>query len=108
MELPNQTQEGRYFDRMKQVYPIHPEIFDRLYEDGSTLTGFQRTRGVLQLMAQIVHRLWKDGNADLLIMPGNFPLYDATIRNKYLDFLPQGWDPAIDQDIDGEHSRPAE
>jgi predicted AAA+ superfamily ATPase len=108
MELPNETQEGRYFDRMKQAYPIHPEIFDRLYEDWSTLAGFQRTRGVLQLMAQIVHRLWKDGNADLMIMPGNLPLYDATVRNKCLDFLPQGWDPVIDQDIDGEHSRPAE
>ncbi|ANE58040.1 MULTISPECIES: ATP-binding protein [Methylomonas] len=108
MELPNETQEGRYLDRMKQAYPIHPEIFDRLYEDWSTLTGFQRTRGVLQLMAQIVHRLWKDNNADLMIMPGNLPLYDSTVRNKCLDFLPQGWDPVIDQDIDGEHSRPAE
>ncbi|WP_020565890.1 ATP-binding protein [Methylosarcina fibrata] len=107
-ELPNETQEGRYLDRMKQAYPIHPEIFDRLYEDWSTLAGFQRTRGVLQLLAQIVHRLWKDGNSDLMIMPGSLPLYDATVRNKCLDFLPQGWDPVIDQDIDGEHSRPAD
>jgi predicted AAA+ superfamily ATPase len=107
-DLPGETQEGRYFDRMKQAYPIHPEIFDRLYEDWSTLAGFQRTRGVLQLLAQVVHRLWKDGNSDAMIMPGNLPLYDATVRNKCLDFLPQGWDPVIDQDIDGEHSRPAD
>lgn len=107
-DLPNETQEGRYFDRMKQAYPIHPEIFDRLYEDWSTLANFQRTRGVLQLLAQVVHRLWKDGNSDAMIMPGNLPLYDATVRNKCLDFLPQGWDPVIDQDIDGEHSRPAD
>ena len=107
-ELPNETQESRYSERMKQAYPIHPEIFDRLYEDWSTLAGFQRTRGVLQLLAQIIHRLWKDGNSDLMIMPGSIPLYDATVRNKCLDFLPQGWDPVIDQDIDGEHSRPAE
>lgn len=107
-ELPGETQEGRYLDRMKQAYPIHPEIFDRLYEDWSTLAGFQRTRGVLQLLAQVVHRLWKDGNTDAMIMPGNLPIYDAAVRNKCLDFLPQGWDPVIDQDIDGEHSRPAE
>jgi hypothetical protein len=92
---------------MVQAYPIHPEIFDRLYEDWSTLAGFQRTRGVLQLLALVVHRLWKDGNADLMIMPGSLPLYDAGVRNKCLDYLPQGWDPVIDQDIDGEHSRPA-
>jgi predicted AAA+ superfamily ATPase len=107
-DLPNETQEGRYLDRMKQAYPIHPEIFDRLYEDWSTLAGFQRTRGVLQLLAQVVHRVWKDGNSDAMIMPGSLPLYDATVRNKCLDFLPQGWDPVIDQDIDGEHSKPAD
>jgi len=30
---------------------IHPELFARLYEDWSTLEGFQRTRGVLRLIA---------------------------------------------------------
>lgn len=107
-EFPAETQEGRYLDRMKQAYPIHPELFDRLYEDWSTLEKFQRTRGVLQLLAQVIHRLWKDGNTDILILPGSIPLYDATVRNKFLDYLPQGWDPVIDQDIDGEYSRPAE
>lgn len=46
-ELPPETQEGCYLERMQQAYPIHPEIFDRLYEDWSTLSNFQRTRGVL-------------------------------------------------------------
>ena len=36
---------------IKAAYPIHPELFDRLYEDWSTLERFQRTRGVLRLMA---------------------------------------------------------
>ena len=106
-ELPSDTQEARYLERLRQAFPIHPEIFDRLYEDWSTLGNFQRTRGVLQLLAQVVHRLWKDGNADAMILPGALPLYDAQVRNKCLDYLPQGWDPVIDQDIDGEHSRPA-
>ena len=106
-DLPPDTQENRYVRRMQEAYPIHPELFDRLYEDWSTLPNFQRTRGVLQLMALIIHRLWKDGNADPLIMPGNLPLADAGVRNKSLDHLPQGWEPVIDQDIDGEQSRPA-
>jgi predicted AAA+ superfamily ATPase len=105
--LPPETQEARYLERLRQAFPIHPEIFDRLYEDWSTLGNFQRTRGVLQLLAQVVHRLWKDGNADAMILPGALPLYDAQVRNKCLDYLPQGWDPVIDQDIDGEHCRPA-
>lgn len=107
-DFPAETQETQYIDRIKQAFPIHPELFDRLYEDWATLENFQRTRGVLQLLAQVIHRLWQDGNSDPLIMPGSIPLYDATVRNKFLDYLPQGWEPVIDQDIDGESSRPAE
>lgn len=90
-------------------YPIHPEVFDRLYEDWSTLDNFQRTRGVLKLMAKVIHRLvihrlWKDGNDDALIMPGSFPLMDADTLNEALYYLPQGWTPVIERDVDGERS----
>ena len=44
-KLPAETQERRYYDRLVQAYPIHPEVFDRLYEDWTTIDGFQRTRG---------------------------------------------------------------
>ena len=47
-----------YEDRIKRTYPIHPELFDRLYEDWSTLERFQRTRGVLRLMSTVIHALW--------------------------------------------------
>ena len=50
-DMPKETLEGRYLDRMERAYPIHPEVFDRLYEDWSSLDNFQRTRGVLKLMA---------------------------------------------------------
>ena len=87
-----------------QAYPIHPEVFDRLYEDWSTLDSFQRTRGVLKLMAKVIYRLWNDGNNDLLIMPGSLPLYDADTRNEAIYYLPQGWDPVLERDIDGERA----
>lgn len=107
-ELPRETQQSRYFDRLTQAYPIHPEVFDRLYEDWSSLDSFQRTRGVLKLMAKVIHRLWKDGNNDLLIMPGNLPLYDADTRNELVYYLPQGWDPVVEKDIDGERAETTE
>jgi hypothetical protein len=31
---------------MIQSYPIHPEVFAQLYEQWTTIDGFQRTRGV--------------------------------------------------------------
>lgn len=103
-DLPNETQESRYYERLVSAYPIHPEVFDRLYEDWSSLDNFQRTRGVLKLMAKVIHRLWKDDNKDPLVMPGNLPLYDADTRNDAIYYLPQGWDPVLEKDIDGERA----
>lgn len=68
---------------MEQAYPIHPEIFDRLYEDWSTLDNFQRTRGVLKLLAKVIYRLWKDGNNDPMIMPGSCPSTIPTCAMKW-------------------------
>ncbi len=107
-KLPVETQEGRYFDRLRQAYPIHPEVFDRLYEDWTTIDGFQRTRGVLKLMAKVIYRLWKDDNKDLLIMPGSIPVYDGNTRNELTVYLPPGWDAVIEKDIDGDRAETTE
>lgn len=103
-DFPRETQESRYYDRLMRAYPIHPEVFDRLYEDWSTLDNFQRTRGVLKLMAKVIHRLWKDNDKDPLIMPGSFPLDDGETRNDLIYYLPQGWDPVVERDVDGEQA----
>jgi hypothetical protein len=103
-DFPQETQQAKYYQRLIQAYPIHPEVFDRLYEDWSSLDNFQRTRGVLKLMAKVIHRLWKDNDKDPLIMPGSFPLQDADARNEMIYHLPQGWDPVLEKDIDGERA----
>lgn len=107
-DFPRETQESRYFERLMHAYPIHPEVFDRLYEDWSSLDNFQRTRGVLKLMAKVIHRLWKDNDKDPLIMPGSFPLHDADTRNEVIYYLPQGWDPVMERDVDGERAETTE
>ena len=105
-KFPADTQSSHYQDRLRQSYPIHPEIFDRLYEDWSTLDKFQRTRGVLQYMAIVIHRLWNSDNRDALIMPGSIPMDDSNVRNKSIHYLPQGWEPVIEKEIDGPRSEP--
>lgn len=107
-KLPSETHEGRYFDRLTQAYPIHPEVFDRLYEDWTTIDGFQRTRGVLKLMAKVIARLWKADNKDFLILPGSLPLVDSDVRNEMTYLLPPGWDPVIEGDIDGDRAETTE
>ncbi len=103
-KVPQETQESRYFDRMMQSYPIHPEVFAQLYEQWTTIDGFQRTRGVLKLMAKVIYRLWQDDNKDLMILPGSLPLYDGSARNELIYYLGPGWDPVMDRDIDGERA----
>ncbi len=103
-KFPTVTQSNQYYHRLRGSYPIHPEIFDRLYEDWSTLEKFQRTRGVLQYMAIVIHRLWNSDNSDALIMPGSIPMDDSNVRNKSIHYLPQGWEPVIEKEIDGSRS----
>jgi len=105
-EYPSTVSEREYLERMRAAYPIHPELFDRLYQDWSTLDRFQRTRGVLRLMAAVIHELWSRGDQSLLIMPGTLPLDAAPVRNELLRYLPETWAGVTDADIDGEESRP--
>lgn len=108
VKFPRETQESHYLERLKQSYPIHPEVFDRLYADWSTLEKFQRTRGVLQYLAMVIHRLWNSDNRDPLILPGTIPLDDVNVRTKSIHYLPQGWEPVIEGEIDGSRSVAAE
>lgn len=103
-KVPQETQESRYYERMVQSYPIHPEVFAQLYEQWTTIDGFQRTRGVLKLMAKSIFRLWQDDNKDLMILPSSLPLYDGGARNELIYYLGAGWDAVMDRDIDGERA----
>jgi predicted AAA+ superfamily ATPase len=105
-EFPAGVAERDYLERMRAAYPIHPELFERLYQDWSTLERFQRTRGVLRLMAAVIHQLWVRGDPSLLIMPGTVPLDAAPVRNELLRYLPDTWTAVFDRDVDGAESVP--
>jgi predicted AAA+ superfamily ATPase len=66
--FPSECSEGDYRRRMESAYPIHPELFDRLNNDWGALDRFQRTRGVLRLMANVIHCLWERGDKSLMIL----------------------------------------
>ena len=105
-EFPSECREPAYEARLCSAYPIHPELFDRLYEDWSTLERFQRTRGVLRLMAAIIHDLWERQDASLLITPGSLPMDSPAVRFEVTRYLPEGWGAVVDKDVDGLQSRP--
>ena len=103
-DYPQGTNEQRYLERMKACYPIHPEIFDRLYEDWSAIPQFQRTRGVLRMMAHCVSRLYLNSDSSPLIMPGNLTLSDAALANEFVKLLGNQWNPVLSE-IDSNGSR---
>ncbi len=105
-EFPTECREAEYERRIKLAYPIHPELFDRLYNDWSTLDKFQRTRGVLRLMAAVIHSLWERQDGNLLIMPGTVPIDDSSVQFELTRYLDDNWPPVIAKDVDGEHSLP--
>jgi predicted AAA+ superfamily ATPase len=105
-EFPPECRDAEYEKRIRAAYPIHPEIFDRLYTDWSTLVKFQRTRGVLRLMAAVIHSLWEKGDRNPLILPANIAIDDPRVQFELTRYLSDNWTPIIEKDVDGPSSLP--
>jgi predicted AAA+ superfamily ATPase len=105
-EFPPECKDSDYEKRIQAAYPIHPEIFDRLYTDWSTLVKFQRTRGVLRLMAAVIHSLWEKGDKNPLILPSTIPIDDPRVQSELTRYLSDNWAPIIEKDVDGNASLP--
>ncbi|WP_018177518.1 Swt1 family HEPN domain-containing protein [Jongsikchunia kroppenstedtii] len=106
-EFPKEAVDSDYQDKIKRSYPIHPELFERLYQDWSTLERFQRTRGVLRLMNVIVGSLWRSEASAPFVMPGDIPLDDKEVSQELNQYLDDNWIPIIDRDVDGRDAVPA-
>ena len=104
-EFPPECLTADYERRIQAAYPIHPEIFDRLYTDWSTLVKFQRTRGVLRLMASVIHSLWRRATATA--HPALDRPHRRLARPVRVDALPlRQLTPIIAGDVDGPNSVP--
>ena len=67
---------------------------------------FQRTRGVLRLMAVVIHRLWEQGDRNPLILPSTIPIDDRSVQSELTRYLPDNWRPIIERDVDGPEALP--
>lgn len=105
-DFPAECAEGEYERRLRASYPIHPELFDRLYGEWSTLERFQRTRGVLRLMAAVVYELWRRDDRSLLVLPGTVPIDASPVVAELTNYLDEAWTPVIATDVDGENALP--
>ena len=106
--FPKKSMDSGYRRKIEKSYPIHPELFDQLYYVWGNLEMFQKTRGLLRLMANIVHKLWMSSDPSAMIMPGSVYASEKSIQTELLKSVPKEWDSIIDGDIDGDDSIPFE
>ncbi len=74
--------------RIMDSYPFHPELIDLMYHRWGSLPSYQRTRGALQFLATVVHKLWVargERAPQALIGPGDVDLSDEATRMTFLE-----------------------
>ncbi|MGC2238487.1 MAG: DUF499 domain-containing protein [Pyrinomonadaceae bacterium] len=109
MEMPTHATKSEYKEKIKKSYPFHPELIDVFRIRWASNHDFQRTRGVLRLLAAIISDLWKRQNsltsANLLIDAGdiNFANLDA-LSSQLKRLYGNGFDAVITADVSGSAS----
>ena len=59
VDLPQRALRAEYQAEMVQDHPFHPDLLTTLNRKTSTIPNFQKTRGLLRLLAQTVRELWQ-------------------------------------------------
>lgn len=104
-DLPPKARDINYREKMELAYPFHPDLIDILNEKWSTYTSFQRTRGVLRLLANIIEDLYqRETNIDL-ILPGDLNLGKPGIREEFLKHIGREYEGIIASDISGHDAK---
>ncbi|MFH1134692.1 MAG: DUF499 domain-containing protein [Pseudomonadota bacterium] len=88
-------------EQFKKGYPLHPETLNVMIEKMSSLSTFQRTRGMLRLLARTVQHLWEARPADAYaIHPHHINPEHQAIRGEFLTKLNQSaYAPALTADV---------
>ncbi len=109
-EFPSECREAQYVRNLESCYPIHPELFRQFEQGWATLDKFQRTRGILRLMASVIYELWDRDDRSLMIMPSSITLDTPRVVSLIKECLPDGpqWEAVIGGDIDGPNSLPVQ
>lgn len=105
-DFPLGCADEDYRRKLEKAYPIHPEMFDQLYVSWGSVEKFQRTRGVLRLMAQVIHELWMNNDPSVMIMPGSVAISSPRVEPELLHYLDTNWQSIIAGDVDGTSSTP--
>ena len=95
--LPAGVEFTDYRDQFIDSYPFMPEVVDVLYKRWGSLTTFQRTRGVLRLLALVIHSL--KSSYKPYISLADFDLDNSEIRRELVKHIGNEYDSVIASDI---------
>ncbi len=106
-DFPAGVDEGAYAELMREAYPVHPMLFDKLAQEWGGLEGFQRTRGVLKFIAESARRIWMERSGDPLIQLGSTPLGDPLVRGSVIEPLDgPAWAAIVDGEVESDRALP--
>lgn len=105
-QLPGDFPYERAQEAFEATYPFHPSVFSVFERKWQAMPRFQRTRGVLRLLALWVSRAYQEGykgaQRDPLIDIGSAPLDDPIFRAAVFEELgEQKLEAAVTTDICG-------
>lgn len=106
-DFPPEVREPAYEEEMRRAFPLHPEILRRFSGDWSVLEKFQRTRGVLKIMADVTYSLWRSESQAPLITPAMLPFQDVKVRTALLEPLDRAFGPILQSEVDGDQAHTA-
>lgn len=108
-EIPPFAYKGEYKEKIRKSYPFHPELIEMFHTKWASHHDFQRTRGVLRLLASIVSDLWQrqqslTGNNSLIHTSDiNFANLDA-LSSQLKKLYGNGYEAVITADVSGSSS----
>ncbi len=108
-QLPEWFPADQAEEIFKTTYPFHPTVLSVFERKWQSLPRFQRTRGILRLLALWVSHVWQrayqEGSKEPLITLGSAPLKDPLFRVATFEQLGEGrLEAAVLSDIAGEEA----
>ena len=98
-DVPAEVRQAAYRDKIRKAYPFHPELIDALFERWSSFPTFQRTRGVLRLLAEVVADQYRGRFPAPLIQPAHLNLLVPGIRREFIKHIGNEFESVVASDI---------
>ena len=103
--FPSKVIDINYKNKMSLAYPFHPKLIDTLREKWGTFPNFQRTRGVLKLLASVLEDLYSTEKTIDFILPGDINFGNSEISELFLKLIGREYEGIIASDIAGDNAK---